>query len=80
MNTDGHRFSEALTGCPLFGVRKTIWLGISLVAPKILLSVLICVNLWLKNFIMHALKTPLIRTPKFAKTPAKPGIVNPRQA
>jgi hypothetical protein len=80
MNTDGHRFSEALPSCARLGVVETLWRGISFVPAMDLLSVLICVNLWLKNSLLPAPKTPQIRSPKSAKTPAKPHIVKPRQA
>jgi hypothetical protein len=80
MNTDEHRSSEAVPSCTHLGVGKTIWLGLSLVAPKVLLSVLICVHLWLKNFLLPTPKSPQFRSPKSAKTPAKPHLVKPRQA
>jgi len=49
MNTDGHRFSEALPSWTRPGVGETIWRGISLVVSEFLLSVFICVHLWFKE-------------------------------
>jgi hypothetical protein len=71
MNTDGHRFSEALASCTRSGVGETIRRGLSLVAPKLFLSVSICVNLWLKNFLLHAPQKPSISSTKICENPSK---------
>jgi hypothetical protein len=70
LTTDGHRSSEALPSCTRLGVGKTLWRGISLVAPVVLLSVLICVNLWLKNFLLSHEK-PANSFAKICENPCK---------
>jgi hypothetical protein len=71
MNTDGHRSSDALPSCPRLGVGETLWLGILSVAPKVELSVFICVHLWLKAFPAARHEEPSISLTKIRENPSK---------
>jgi hypothetical protein len=53
------------------GVVNAIWPGISLVAPKVVLSVLICVHLWFKAFPIAPPENPAISRVKICENPSK---------
>jgi hypothetical protein len=56
---------------------ETIWHGISLVASKVLLSVFICVHLWLKKVHSAPQKNPSISIAKICENHSKTPLRQP---
>jgi hypothetical protein len=74
LTTDEHRWtqiSEALPSCTRHGVAETLCRGVLLVAPKVGLSVFICVHLWLKTFPAVPPKKTSISIAKICENPCK---------